>query len=51
MKRKLMASVLALLLVGLGLALLLWPRDMITVESWRQIRFGMTEKEVEAVLL
>jgi len=52
MKRKLkwIGAILALLLVGLGLALLFWPRDRITVDSWKQIRFGMTEKEVENVL-
>jgi hypothetical protein len=52
MKRKLkwLAVVLVVLVVGPGLALLLWPRDRITVDSWKQIRIGMTEKEVEEVM-
>jgi hypothetical protein len=52
MKRKLkwLAIVLAVLLLGFGTALWLWPRDRITVESWKQIRLGMTEKEVENIL-
>ena len=52
MKRKLkwIAVVLAVLLLGFGTALFLWPRDRITAESWKQIRIGMTEKEVEEIL-
>ena len=52
MKRKLkwMAVVLAVLLVGLGVALFVWPRDRITTESWKNIRIGMTVKEVESIL-
>jgi hypothetical protein len=52
MKRKLkwMAVVLAVLVMGLGAALFLLPRDRITRESWERIRLGMTEKEVEAIL-
>src|SRR5262249_36025578 len=40
----------AVLLVGFGTALLLWPRDRITAESWKQIRIGMTEDEVAEIL-
>jgi hypothetical protein len=52
MKRKLkwLAIVLAVSLLGFGTALLLWPRDRITVESWKQIQIGMSEKEVENIL-
>ena len=52
MKRKLkwLAIVLAVSLLGLGTALLLWPRDRITVESWQKIQIGMTEKEVAEIL-
>jgi hypothetical protein len=52
MKRKLkwLAIVLAVLLLGFGTALLLWPRDRITAESWQKIRIGMTEKEVAEIL-
>jgi hypothetical protein len=52
MKRKLkwLAIVLAVLLLGFGTALFLWPSDPITAESWKRIRLGMTEKEVEAIL-
>jgi hypothetical protein len=52
MKRKLKwtAVVLAVALLGFGTALWLWPRDRITVESWKQIEIGMTEKQVEEIL-
>ena|SRR6516162_9178251 len=52
MKRKLKwtAAVLAVLLLGFSAALFLWPRDRITAESWKVIRVGMTEKEVEEIL-
>jgi hypothetical protein len=52
MKRKLkwIAAVLAVLLLGFGTALFLWPRDRITPESWRQIEIGMTENQVEEIL-
>jgi hypothetical protein len=52
MKRKLKwpAIVLAVSLLGFGTALLLWPRDRITAASWKRIRVGMTEKEVEGIL-
>jgi hypothetical protein len=52
MKRKLkwIAVVLVVLVVGFGVALSLLPRDRITVESWKEIRIGMTEKEVERIL-
>jgi hypothetical protein len=52
MKRKLqlMAVVLTLSLLGFGTALLLWPRDRITVDSWQKIRLGMTEYEVVEIL-
>jgi hypothetical protein len=52
MKRKLkwLAIVLAVSLLGFGTTLLLWPRDRITFESWKEIRLGMTEKEVVAIL-
>ncbi|HMF17276.1 MAG TPA: hypothetical protein VKE98_08730 [Gemmataceae bacterium] len=52
MKRKLkwIAAVLSVLLLGFGAALLLWPRDRITAESWKQIQIGMSEKEVEDIL-
>ena len=52
MKRTLkwLAIVLTVSLLGFGTALLLWPRDRITVESWQKIRIGMTEKEVEEIL-
>jgi FAD/FMN-containing dehydrogenase len=52
MKRKLKwtAVVLAVVLLGFGAALFLWPRDRITAESWKKIQIGMTEKEVEGIL-
>ena len=52
MKRKLkwIAVLLAVLLLGFGTALFLWPRDRITPASWKDIRIGMTEKEVEDIL-
>jgi len=52
MKRKLkwLAIVLAVSLLGFGAALLLWPRDRITAESWQKIRIGMTEEEVAEML-
>jgi hypothetical protein len=52
MKRKLKwtAVVLAVVLLGFGTALFLWPRDRITAESWRKIQLGMAIDEVEAVL-
>ena len=52
MKRKLkwLAIVLAVSLLGFGTALLLWPRDRITAESWQKIRIGMTEEKVAEIL-
>src|SRR5215467_11717480 len=52
MKRKLkwLAIVLTVSLLGFGTALLLWPRDRITAESWQKIRIGMTEEEVAEIL-
>jgi hypothetical protein len=52
MKRKLkwMAVVLVVMVVGLGAALFLWPRDRITPASWKEIRIGMTERDVEDIL-
>jgi len=52
MKRKLkwLAIVLAVLLLGFGTALFLWPRERITAESWQKIRIGMTEEEVAEIL-
>jgi hypothetical protein len=52
MKRNLkrLALVLAVLVLGLGTALFLWPRDRITAESWKKIQIGMTVKEVENIL-
>jgi hypothetical protein len=52
MKRKLkwLAIVLAVSLVGFGTAVLLWPRDRITAESWQKIQIGMTEDEVAEIL-
>jgi hypothetical protein len=52
MKRKLkwLAIVLVVSLLGFGTALLLWPRDRITVESRQKIRTGMTEDEVAEIL-
>jgi len=52
MKRKLkwLAIVLAVSLLGFGTALLLWPRDRITAESWQKIRIRMTEDEVAEIL-
>src|SRR6516225_9420742 len=52
MKRKLkwLAIVLAVSLLGFGTALLLWPRDRITAESWQKIQIGMTEDEVAEIL-
>jgi hypothetical protein len=52
MKRKLkwLAVVLAVLLLGFGTALFLWPRNRITAESWQKIRIGMTEEEVVEIL-
>ena len=49
-KRKWLAIVLAVSLLGFGTALFLWPRDRITVESWQKIRIGMTEEEVAEIL-
>lgn len=49
-KRKYLLMALALLLLGLGAAFFLWPRDRITADSWTKIRLGMTEKEVEDIL-
>jgi hypothetical protein len=51
-KRKLkwLAIVLAVSLLGFGAALLLWPRDRITAESWQKIQLGMTEEEVVEIL-
>jgi hypothetical protein len=52
MKRKLkwLAIILAVSLLGFGTALLLWPRDRITAESWQKIRIGITEDEVAEIL-
>ena len=52
MKRKLkwIVVVLVVLLAGFGTALFLWPRDRITADSWKQIRIGMTTKDVEGIL-
>ena len=52
MKRKLkwLAIFLAVSLLGFGTALLLWPRDRITAESWQKIQVGMTEDEVADIL-
>jgi hypothetical protein len=52
MKRKLkwLAIVFAVSLLGFGMALLLWPRDRITEESYQRIRIGMVQKEVEGML-
>jgi hypothetical protein len=52
MKRKLkwIGVVLVVLVLGFGTALFLWPRDRITVKSYKQIRIGMTEKEAQEVL-
>jgi len=47
-KAKWMASVLALL--SFATALFVLPRDYITPASWKKIRVGMTEKEVEDIL-
>jgi hypothetical protein len=37
-------------MLALGLALFLWPRDRITADSWEKIRIGMTEQEIEDIL-
>jgi hypothetical protein len=52
MKRKLkwLAIVFGVLVLGIGTAFFLWPRDRITPESWKTIRIGMTVEEVEAIL-
>ena len=52
MKRKLKwtAVVLAVLLLGFGAAIFLWPRDRITAESWEKIQLGMTVEEVQDIL-
>jgi outer membrane protein assembly factor BamE (lipoprotein component of BamABCDE complex) len=52
MKRKLkwLAIVLAVLLLGFGTVLFLWPRDRITPELWEKIEIGMTENQVEEIL-
>ena len=46
MKRQLkrIGVVLALLVLGGGVALFLLPRDRITADSWTQIRLGMSMK-------
>jgi hypothetical protein len=49
-KRKWLALFPVILLLGLGAAFLLWPRDRITGESHDMIHMGMTEKEVEDIL-
>ena len=49
-KLKWLAIVLAVSLLGFATALLLWPRDRITAESWQKIRIGMTEEEVTEIL-
>jgi hypothetical protein len=49
-RRKWLAIILAVLLLGLGTAFFRWPRDRITAEAWKKIRLGMTEKEVEEIL-
>jgi hypothetical protein len=41
---------LSIVLLVLGGALFLWPQDPITPSSWKMIRLGMPEKEVEAIL-
>ncbi len=52
MKQKLkrIGVILAVLLLGIVGAFLLWPRDRITPASWEKIHIGMTEKDVEALL-
>jgi hypothetical protein len=52
MKRKLkwIGAFLLVLLVGLGTALFLWPRDRITAASWEKIRLDMSLEEVERIL-
>ena len=52
MKRKgpKIALVLAVVLLVAGGAILLWPGDRITVQSYEKIRIGMTRQDVEAVL-
>jgi hypothetical protein len=52
MKRKLkwLAIVLAVSLLGFGMALFLWLRDRISAKSWRYIEIGMTENQVEEIL-
>ena len=49
-KRVKIALVLTILFVVAGGAILLWPRDRITVQSYEKIRVGMTLKDVEAIL-
>src|SRR5437588_8501223 len=45
------AGILVCLLLGAGVALLLWPRPTaITEENYDRIRVGMTLKDVEALL-
>ena len=52
MKRKLKwtAVVFAVVLLGFGAAIFLWPRDRITAESWEKIQLGMTVEEVQDIL-
>src|SRR5262245_23145775 len=52
MKRKLkwIAVVLAVLLLGFGTALFLWPRDRITPSTYGRLTLGMTQKDVESLI-
>jgi len=52
MKRRMLrlGVFLSIVLLVLGGALFLWPQDPITPSSWKMIRLGMPEKEVEAIL-
>jgi hypothetical protein len=52
MRRRLLriALILLVLLFLAGAVLLLWPRDRITRASFKEIRIGMTEREVESLL-
>ena len=49
-KRKWLALFPVILLLGLGTAFWLWPRDRITLDSYYEIRIGMTLEDVEGIL-
>ena len=49
-KRVIISVVFVLLLVGIGCAYVLLPKNKITAASWKQIQLGMTQSQVEDIL-